>query len=203
MRILKYNPHHVPPSWFGMTVGGVTEISIQVSREDYEFCQEVTEHYPIIPLEEFAALIEYTRRSWEGIQAVRNRSDLVKQMEAGKKIEEVQVKIGRRLHRITDKTIIELIDRKYNSRPKQDLFNKLIAELWTYFDYSVGLRKYQIPVVIGFLCVYCGVYNEKPMQTRTEFDNNPATDHPTYKAYLKNNVMRWMQSINKTAGINE
>jgi hypothetical protein len=205
MRILKYNPNHVPPSWFGMTVGGVNEISIRVSQEDYECCQEVIEHYPIVPLEEFAALIEYTRLSWEGIQAVRNRSDLVKQLEAGKKMEEVQVKIGRRLHRITDKTIIDLIDRKYNSRPTKDLFNKLIAELWTYFDYSVGLTKYQVPVLIGYLCAYCGVYKfeDTRLQTRTEFDNNPATNPPTYKAYLKNNVMSWMQSINKAAGIQE
>ena len=203
MRIVKYNPHHVPPSWFGMTLPGVTEVSLPVSREDYGFCQEVIEHYPIVPLEEFAALIEHTRISWEGIQAVRNRSDLVKQLEAGQPIKEVHVKIGRRLHRITDKTIIELIDRKYNSRPTKDLFNKLIAELWTYFDYSVGLTKYQVPVLIGYLCAYCGVYNDKPLQTRTEFDNNSSTNHPTYKTYLKNNVMSWMQSINKAAGINE
>jgi len=206
MRILKYNPHHVPPSWFGMTVGGGSEISIAVKDEDYDFCKRVTDDYPLVPLAEFASLIDHTRINWEQFRYADQKHELIKQLEKGATIEKIKVKTskGKTMIEIDNPEIIEFIRQKYTPyKLNYDPFNKLFSELWTYFDYAVGLRKYEIPVLIGFIFAYCGVYKDKPLQTRQEYEADPHTNHPTYKAYLKNNVRSWINIINKNTGFND
>lgn len=205
MKTVRYNPDHVPPTWFGIDPSGSNDVILVVKDEDFAFCQEVTAGYSLVPLEELAALIEYTRLSWEGIERDRHRSELRKILEAGAVIQKIKVMTSKGSFELSDKATIEYIDQRFNGRPTKDLFNKLIAELWTYFDYTVGLTKYQTPVLIGYLCAYCGVYKfeDKRLQTRPEFDANPATNHVTYKTYLKNNVRSWMNTINKNTGFND
>jgi hypothetical protein len=83
MRILKYNPRHVPPTWFGLTPDCVGDISITVKDEDYDFCKRETDDYPLVPLAEFASLIDHTRISWEQFRYADQKHELIKQLGKG------------------------------------------------------------------------------------------------------------------------
>ena len=41
------------------------------------------------------------------------------------------------------------------------------------------------------------------VNTEPEWDVDPATNHETYKAYLKNRVRSWINTINKTTAFND
>ena len=203
---LKYNPTKVPPTWFGMIPEGPHEHMLIVSKQAYDFYKRVTDDYPLVPIGEFAALIEHTRISWEQFRYSNLKPELSKRLEKGDTIEMIKVKTskGEKMIEIDNPEIIEFIRQKYTPpKLRHDPFNKLFSELWTYFDYAVGLRKYETPVLIGFIFAYCGVYKDRPLQTEPEFEVNPATNHPTYKAYLKNNVRSWINTINKNTGFND
>lgn len=181
MRILKYNPHHVPPTWFGLTPDCVGDISITVKDEDYDFCKRVTDDYPLVPLAEFASLIDHTRISWEQFRYADQKHELIKQLEKGATIEKIKVKTskGKTMIEIDNPEIIEFIRQKYTPyKLNYDPFNKLFSELWTYFDYAVGLRKYEIPVLIGFIFAYCGVYKDKPFRPGRNMKQIPIPTTP-------------------------
>lgn len=203
---LRYNPHHVPPTWFGMIPDGPAEHMLVISKQEYDFYKRVTDDYPLVPIGEFAALIQHTRISWEQFRYSNLKPELSKRLEKGATIEMIKVKTskGKPMIDIDDPEIIELIRQKYTPpKLRHDPFNKLFSELWTYFDYAVGLSKYQTPVLIGFIFAYCGVHKFEDSPLLTEQEHEASPNPVTYKTYLKGNVRSWVNTINKNTGFND
>lgn len=199
MRIVKYDPSKVPPTWCGIVPPETKEFTLNVRDEDYFFCVDLCERYPITGFEigECAALVDhvqiskYQRESYEA-----QRHELTRLMDNDAKIESLKVKTTKGVVTLDDPEILKAVIRKYKRYP-DPLYSKILAELWTYFEIK-GLTPYQVPAAIGYVFVHCGINGPKgkPLKTESEWNNSPASD-ATYPAYLKNTVNSWMQTISK------
>jgi hypothetical protein len=200
MRTVKYNPTKVPPTWFGMVQPEATGWSLRIRDNDYKFCKDLCERYPVPGFEigECAALVDhvqiskYHRDSYEA-----QRHELTRLLEdKDTKIVSLKVKTTKGVVNLEDPEILRAVLHKYKRYP-DPLYSKILAELWTYFE-IMGLTKYQIPTAIGYIFDYCKINGPKgkPLKTESEWDDSDHSDS-TYRAYLKNTVNSWMQTIRK------
>lgn len=207
MKIVKYNPTKVPPTWFGTIQPEVTEWTLSIRENDYDFCADLCKRYPVTGFEigECAALVDHIQISkYHRDLYEAHRHELTRLMEdEHTKIECIKVKTtnkkkkGIKVITLDDPEILKVILRKYKRSP-DPLYGKVLAELWTYFE-IIGLTPLQIPAAIGYIFVHCGIKGPrgKLLKTETEWDDNPTND-ASYPAYLKNTVNSWMETIRKT-----
>lgn len=205
MKIVKYNPTKVPPTWFGVVPLETAEFTISIRDKDYDFCADLCERYAVtgFGIGECAALVDHIQISkYHRDLYEAQRHELTRLMDEGAKIECIKVKTtnkkkkGIKVITLDDPEILRAILRKYKRSP-DPLYGKVLAELWTYFE-IIGLTPYQVPAAIGYIFVHCGINGPKgkPLKTETEWNDNPTND-PTYPAYLKNTVNSWMETIRK------
>lgn len=199
MKIVKYNPTKVPPTWFGVVPLETAEFTISIRDKDYDFCADLCERYAVtgFGIGECAALVDhvqiskYHRDSYEA-----ERHELTRLLDEGAKIESLKVKTTKGVVSLEDPEILKAVLRKYKRYP-DPLYGKVLSELWTYFE-IIGLTTYQVPAAIGYIFVHCGINGPKgkPLLTLKEFENS-SNEAATYNAYLKNTVNSWMQTIRK------